>query len=342
MPDALISVKNLSKTFQTKRVGEGLTGALKGLFHRETIQTVAVDDISFEIAEGEFIGYIGANGAGKSTTIKMLTGILLPSSGTIEVAGFVPFRERRAYVRNIGVVFGQRTQLWWDLAVTESFRLLGKIYEIPTQEYKRRIETLTELLDLREFLNTPVRKLSLGQRMRCDLAASLLHKPRVLFLDEPTIGLDVLGKAKIREFLKELNATERVTILLTTHDLDDIEQLCRRIIVIDQGRKVFDGELERLLLESAPLKRLVVEFDGEPVEGAFGDLANIAFRRLDSLQGEFTFDRTRMSSVDVIQQVMTRHSVRDIRIEEPGIEDVVKDLYANSRAMSARSRVSGS
>lgn len=338
----IVSVRRLTKVFRTSKTAPGMWGAVKGLFHRVTEEKTAVDRMDFDLAEGELVGYIGANGAGKSTTIKMLTGILRPTSGDIEVDGFVPYRDRRRYVKNIGVVFGQRTQMWWDLAPRESFRLLARIYEVPDAEAARRMGELIELLELAEFLDTPVRKLSLGQRMRCDLAAGLLHKPRILFLDEPTIGLDVLGKAKVREFLGELNRRERVTVLLTTHDLEEIERLCRRIVIIDGGRKIFDGDLETLLADHAPGKRVVVDFDqscgggdpaGDGAEARFADLLPHApgaatFRRLSEWRAEFSFDRRRASSAEVIQAVMARAPLKDLHIEEPGIEEVVKTIYA--------------
>jgi len=215
----IIEVRELTKEFRTFRRREGVLGALQNLFVREYVTVHAVDRVSFTIEPGEMVGYIGANGAGKSTTIKMLTGILVPTGGVVVSYGYVPYRERRRYTRHLGVVFGQRTQLWWDIAVIESFKLLKEIYGVPEADYRRRLDTFAEILNVKEYLHTPVRKLSLGERMRCDLAASLLHNPPLLFLDEPTIGLDVVAKDHIREFLKEINRTEGTTVLLTTHDL---------------------------------------------------------------------------------------------------------------------------
>jgi len=335
--DPLISVRDLTKVFRTQRVHEGLWGALKSLVWRETRETLAVDRMTFSLERGEIVGYIGANGAGKSTTIKMLTGILVPTSGEVRVAGFVPHRQRRQYVRQIGVVFGQRTQLWWDLAVVESFRLLGKIYEVPDAAFRRRMGELSDLLGLGEFLHTPVRKLSLGQRMRCDLAASLLHRPSILFLDEPTIGLDVLGKSQIRDFLRTLNEQEKVTILLTTHDLAEIEKLCERIVIIDHGRKVFDGSLERLIETTIPRKRIIVDFERDPKPEEFADLMarGVSFQRLQDYRGEFTFDRRTVAAGELINSISACHTIRDLTIEEPGIEDVVKDIYAQRGLPSA-------
>ena len=237
----LISVSDLSKTFRSYRRREGLWGGIRNLFHREHQEMIAVDRVSFSIQRGEMVGYIGPNGAGKSTTIKMLTGILVPSSGEIVINGFVPWRQRTSYVKTIGVVFGQRTQLWWDIAVIESFKLLRRIYDVSQRDFDERMENFNQILGIRDYLNTPVRKLSLGERMRCDLAAALLHNPPLLFLDEPTIGLDVVAKDHIRKFLRAINQRYQTTVLLTTHDLDDIEELCRRILIIDHGHVLYDG-----------------------------------------------------------------------------------------------------
>src|SRR5271157_6264238 len=242
----IIEVHELTKEFRTFRRREGVLGALQNLIVREYLTIHAVDHISFSIEPGEMVGYIGANGAGKSTTIKILTGILSPSGGRVVSSGFVPYRERRHYTKHIGVVFGQRTQLWWDIAVVESFKLLKEIYEVPDADYRRRLDLFGEILGIGEYLHTPVRKLSLGERMRCDLAAALLHSPPLLFLDEPTIGLDVVAKDHIRAFLKEINRAERTTVLLTTHDLSDIEELCKRILIIDKGKILFDGQLAEM------------------------------------------------------------------------------------------------
>src|SRR5690606_10951117 len=224
----------------------GLSGAFKDLFKREYTHVTAVNDITFQIPQGEICGYIGENGAGKSTTIKMLTGILVPTSGELNVNGYVPHRDREKFVKGIGVVFGQRSQLWWDIGVIESFQLLRKVYDVPLNDFNRRLDQLVERLHLGELLNRPVRKLSLGQRMRCELVASLLHNPAIVFLDEPTIGLDIVVKTEIRDFLLEMNRQEGTTILLTTHDLQDIEALCSRVIMLDDGSIIYDGGLEEL------------------------------------------------------------------------------------------------
>ncbi|PKM80345.1 MAG: ABC transporter ATP-binding protein [Firmicutes bacterium HGW-Firmicutes-14] len=243
---ALIEARGLTKEFRIFRRREGVLGAFKDLFHRNYRTLKAVDGIDFIVEKGEMVGYIGANGAGKSTTIKMLTGILVPTAGTMQVNGYVPYRDREVYTRGIGVVFGQRSQLWWDIAVIESFKLLRRIYDVSIDDFNWRLKRFNDILELDKLLYLPVRKLSLGQRMRCDLAAALIHNPAILFLDEPTIGLDVLAKSRIRDFLKEINREYRTTVILTTHDLGDIEALCPRVAIIDKGKMLYDGSVESL------------------------------------------------------------------------------------------------
>jgi ABC-2 type transport system ATP-binding protein len=326
---AIVEVENLTKEFRSFRRREGVWGALQNLFVREHITIRAVDGVSLSIEPGEMVGYIGANGAGKSTTIKILTGILVPTSGKVVASGFVPYRDRRHYTRHIGVVFGQRTQLWWDIAVIESFKLLKEIYQIPERDYRQRLGVFSEILGLKDYLHTPVRKLSLGERMRCDLAASLLHNPPLLFLDEPTIGLDVVAKDHIREFLKEVNRTKRTTVMLTTHDLSDIEELCRRILIIDKGKILFDGDLQEMkkrlakfnqvkffLKDRAQLSKLsLVTTDG------------ISCERVDELTYLMRFARDQHSSAEVIRTLVNTLEVRDIIVGEEPIEDIVKRIY---------------
>jgi ABC-2 type transport system ATP-binding protein len=325
----IVEVSDLTKEFRTFKRREGVLGALQNLFVREYLTVHAVDHITFSIEPGEMVGYIGANGAGKSTTIKMLTGILVPTAGRIVVNGFVPWRDRRRYTKRIGVVFGQRTQLWWDIAVIESFKLLKEIYEVPETDYKRRLGLFSEILNLRDYLHTPVRKLSLGERMRCDLAASLLHNPPLLFLDEPTIGLDVVAKDRIREFLKEVNRLERTTVLLTTHDLSDIEELCRRIMIIDKGRILFDGDLREMKKRLAKYNQvkffLKDRAQAELVPQISAD--GIALERVDELTYLMRFDREKHSTAEVIRQLVNTLEVRDILVEEEPIEDIVKRIY---------------
>src|ERR1700683_5663592 len=272
MPEPLIQVRELSKYFRTFHRREGIWGGLQNLFVREYKTIKAVDRVNLSIQRGEMVGYIGPNGAGKSTTIKMLTGILVPSSGEAHVSGFVPCRQRRQYVKTIGVVFGQRTQLWWDIAVVESFKLLRRIYDVSQRDFDARMEHFNHILKIGDYLHTPVRKISLGERMRCDMAAALLHNPPLLFLDDPTIGLDVVAKDHIRHFLRAINREFRTTILLTTHDLDDIEELCRRIMIIDRGKLLYDGPLDQLkerLLRTKQIKCVLKDRAQAPEMMAF-------------------------------------------------------------------------
>ena len=324
-----VEVENLVKHFRTFERREGLWGALQNLFVRDYRTVRAVDSIAFRIAPGEMVGYVGPNGAGKSTTIKMLTGILAPTSGVVRANGFVPFRERARYTRSIGAVFGQRTQLWWDIAVIESFRLLKKIYGVPDGDYDARMRQFDQILELGRYLHTPVRKLSLGERMRCDLAAALLHNPPLLFLDEPTIGLDIVAKDHIRVFLRQVNREFGTTVLLTTHDLSDIEQLCQRLMIIDRGRLLYDGPLADLTRQL--WRETTVKFDLKDREQAqrFERLEIPGTRRekLGELTYRLAFDREARSTADVIRQVVIAVEAIDIAIEEQPIEEVVKQIY---------------
>ncbi|HET7101524.1 MAG TPA: ATP-binding cassette domain-containing protein, partial [Terriglobia bacterium] len=325
----IIEVQDLTKEFRSFRRREGVWGAIQNLFVRDKITVSAVDHVSFTIEPGEVVGYIGANGAGKSTTVKMLTGILVPTSGSILANGFVPWRDRRRYTKHIGVVFGQRTQLWWDIAVVESFKLLKEIYEVSDADYRRRLGVFSEILNLKDYLSTPVRKLSLGQRMRCDIAASLLHNPPVLFLDEPTIGLDVVAKDRIREFLKEVNRMERTTVLLTTHDLSDIEELCSRIIVIDKGKTLFDGALRAMKGRLAKYNQVKFLLKDRAQAATVDQIATdgILCERIDELTYLMRFDRDRYSNAEIIRNIVNTLEVSDILVEEEPIEDIVKRIY---------------
>jgi ABC-2 type transport system ATP-binding protein len=313
--DSLIYVHDLCKEFRTFRRREGVWGSIQNLFVREYCTLAAVDRVSFSIDCGEMVGYIGPNGAGKSTSIKMLTGILVPTRGEIRVNGFVPYRERSRYVKTIGVVFGQRTQLWWDIAVVESFKLLRRIYDVSQRDFEARMERFNEILNIRDYLHTPVRKLSLGERMRCDLAAALLHNPPLLFLDEPTIGLDVVAKDHIRHFLRAINREFQTTILLTTHDLDDIEELCRRIMIIDHGRVLYDGPLEHLKQKLLRTKQIKFALKDREQTGRVG-----MFSR-DGL------DRVKIATADLVRQVLASVEVRDLLIEDEPIEEIIKRIY---------------
>ncbi len=329
-PMPIIEVNELVKNFRTFRRRSGLWGSFKDLVNRKYEIVKAVDHISFSVEPGEIVGYIGANGAGKSTTIKMLTGILVPTSGSISVQGLVPYKKRYQHVRQIGVVFGQRTQLWWDIAVIEALRLLQKIYEIPQADFEARLQKFEEVLGIADLLNIPVRKLSLGQRMRCDLAASLLHNPPVLFLDEPTIGLDIAVKSSIRDFIKEINREYNTTVILTTHDLSDIEHLCRRVIMIDHGQLIYDGDLKSLKDRAVGTRRLLVDFIlpmGRP--GLEKVLAGcpVEMESSNPFHWEFAFDRKKVAAPEIIGQLLSKLEVRDLELENPKIEDVVREIY---------------
>ncbi|MBI5814439.1 MAG: ATP-binding cassette domain-containing protein [Nitrospinae bacterium] len=327
MAEEVILAENLTREFKISTGRGGLLGSVANLFKMQRSVKKAVDGVSFSIKEGEFAGYVGENGAGKSTTIKILTGILTPTSGRASVAGIVPYENRIENSRNIGVVFGQRTQLWWDLPVEDSFDLLRSIYHVPQADYARNFRELSETLELAPLLRTPARKLSLGQRMRCDLAASLLHNPRVLFLDEPTIGLDIIAKDQVRKFLKRINAERKTTIILTTHDMDDIEALCERIIILDEGRIAYDGSTDRLKNLYAREKLLEVEF-----HDYYPDIAALPGARLVKSEANrkwirFNPDETSVQSV--ISSLLANYQVKDIAIHEPTVEDVVKNIYSN-------------
>lgn len=326
----IIKVRHLSKHFKVYRHHRGAFGAVRNLFTRAYNVVRAVDDISFAIEPGELVGYIGPNGAGKSTTLKMLTGLLVPSGGEIVVNGRTPWRQRRAHVAQIGAVFGQRTTLWWDLPVIESLDLLQHIYKIPPERFRRNMDEFLTLLDLEPFLNTPVRSLSLGQRMRADLCAALLHNPPLLFLDEPTIGLDVVAKERIRQFILHINRERGVTVLLTTHDLADVEKLCRRVMIIDRGRLLFDGQLETLRARFGGKRALVVDmaeaYGTVEVEGA------TVVAREDGYEGENTrvtyqFDREAVTASELIGRLSVRYRIRDLAVREPDIEDTVRRIY---------------
>jgi len=328
--EPLIHVQDLSKDFRTFRRRPGIWGGLQNLFVRDYQTIQAVDRITFDVAQGEMVGYIGPNGAGKSTTIKMLTGILVPTSGELRVGSYLPWRDRTQYVRTIGVVFGQRTQLWWDIAVIESFQLLRKMYGVSQRDYDERMAIFGDILGLSDYLHTPVRKLSLGERMRCDLAAALLHNPPLLFLDEPTIGLDVVAKDHIRRFLRAVNERFRTTVLLTTHDLDDIEALCRRIIIIDRGRLLYDGPLDLLKQRLLRTKQVKFVMRDAAASASLAEMRvdGLELEKVDELTCRVRFDRTRVNTSDLVRQVLSRVEVRDLVIEDESIEDVVKRIYA--------------
>jgi len=323
---SIIAVENLQKTFMVARRRERARGPLARL-RREAVPVPAVDGISFEVERGEMTGYVGPNGAGKSTTIKMLTGILVPSGGHVRVAGLDPARRRIELARQIGVVFGQRTQLWWDLPLHDSFDLLRYIYRVPPERFRANLGSCVDLLDLGPLLNTPVRQLSLGQRMRGDLTAALLHDPQILYLDEPTIGLDVVAKARIRAFLLDLNHSRGTTILLTTHDMDDIERLCPRMLLIDHGHLIFDGALETIRERFGVERTLVVDLE-EPAPPI--DVAGATVVRVEGPRQWLRFRRSDTTAAELVATLAARTRLRDLTIEEPEIEDIVRRIYSGA------------
>ena len=339
----MIELKNVSKEFVSPKKYPGFKGAIKGLFSNEKVSKIAVDDISFTIEDGEIVGYIGSNGAGKSTTIKMMTGILNPSKGTCLVDGINPSKNRRENAQNIGVVFGQRTQLWWDLPLSESFTILKEIYDVSDEAYAKQMEFLNRVLELDEFFDRPVRTLSLGQRMRADLGAALLHNPKVLYLDEPTIGLDLVVKDNIRKAIKEINAKYQTTVILTTHDIGDIEELCSRIIIIDEGKKIYDGTLENLKdtygkrrkvsmevrkpenIENLKLEEQITALNG--VQVTKNDYE--AVLDMESKTYTVSFDKQKIQVPQILSAVMELTEVTDIKLQETELAEIVKEIYNN-------------
>lgn len=327
LPDEpIIQVRDLTKTFRIAKRHPGFFGAIRTLFSNEYTSVTAVKQISFDVRRGELLGYVGPNGAGKSTSIKMLTGILTPTSGEVRVNKLNPYRRRQEIAQQIGVVFGQRTQLWWDLPLIDSFDLLRHIYKVPEIQYRRNLNLFRELLDLDSFINKPVRQLSLGQRMRGDIAAALLHNPPILYLDEPTIGLDVVAKERLRSFIRTVNAEYGVTVLLTTHDMRDIEQLCSRLIIIDHGRLMYDGGLDAIRRRYGTNRTLIVDlepgYDGGPLQ--VPDAHEV---RTEGLRRWLRFERESISAAALISRVASRYPVQDLSIEEPDIEAIIRRMY---------------
>ncbi|MYT71562.1 MULTISPECIES: ATP-binding cassette domain-containing protein [unclassified Streptomyces] len=320
--EPLIEVDGVEKVFDVRRKA--------GFMRRERREVRAVDSLTFGVPRGEMVGYIGPNGAGKSTTIKMLTGILTPSAGRLRVAGIDPSRERSRLAHRIGVVFGQRTTLWWDLPLIDSYRLMRRMYRIPDARYAENLDRCVELLEMEELLEVPVRQLSLGQRMRGDIAAALLHDPEVLYLDEPTIGLDIVSKVKVREFLRDLNAERGTTVLLTTHDLTDIEQLCRRVMVIDHGRLMYDGDLDGLHELGGGERTLVVDLERElpPIEVEFARVVKV-----DGVRQWLAFPADR-SAAPLVAEIAGRYPLADLSVREPDIESVIARMYAGGASLA--------
>ncbi len=323
----IISVKNLSKTFKKPKREEGLKGMVKALFSRKYDEVKAVDRVSFDIEEGEIVGYIGANGAGKSTTIKMMCGILYPSGGSVEIGGMSFENDRQKINKEMGIVFGQKTQLWWDIPLIETFKILKSIYEVSDEEYNERFEYLCELLDMKPFLTQTVRSLSLGQRMRADFAAALIHSPKIVYLDEPTIGLDVLVKDKIRSAIKELNKKYNITVILTTHDMKDIEELCNRIIIIDKGRILYDGSLANIKYRFGNTKTIFIPsnigVDETALVSKFEGV--IIDKQEDKIALKFSLNEVDLD--DMLLYLINTYHIKDFKIEDISIEDITKQLY---------------
>ena len=324
---AFIEIKNLSKVFKKPIRGEGLKGMIKTLFSRKYEKIEAVKDISFSINEGEIVGYIGANGAGKSTTIKMMCGILHPSDGSVTIDGKNFEKQRRQINREIGVVFGQKTQLWWDIPLIETFKILKSIYEISDEKYNERFNYLCDLLDLKPFLKQNVRQLSLGQRMRADFAAALIHSPKLVYLDEPTIGLDVLVKDKIRKAIKELNKKDNTTVILTTHDMKDIEELCNRIIIIDKGSILYDGSIHDIKYQFGNTKTVYLPLNASINEEDIKEkYKNIEITTNDeNIILKFSLNEVNLD--DVLLLLINKYHIKDFRIDDISIEDITKKLY---------------
>ena len=321
----LIQLQNVSKTYRISKKQKGLSGAFKGLFRPEREDVHAVVDLNLEIERGEVVGFIGPNGAGKSTTIKMLSGILHPTSGRITINGISPQEDRKTVVANLGVVFGQRTQLFWDLRLGESFELLRRIYRIPQDQFTINIEMLSDVLGIGDLMDVPVRQLSLGQRMRGELGAAMLHAPAILFLDEPTIGMDVEVKAAIRKFILEINRQQQTTILLTTHDLDDVEELCKRVVIINKGKVVADSQLQDLINAVAPHRYLIVEGTTTELTTYKHPSAEIVETHEDHIR--IRFDRREISASKLIADLSNRYEIQDVAVKDPDIEDVIRKLY---------------
>lgn len=320
----MIRVHDLHKHFQVAIRQRGSFAALRSLFSRRHRIVKAVDGVSFQISRGELVGYLGPNGAGKSTTIKMLTGLLVPTQGEIDVNGRIPWRQRKEHVHGIGAVFGFRTTLWWDLPVIESLELLRYIYDVPPSRFRDNLAEFRKILEMDAFINTPVRSLSLGQRMRADVCAALLHDPELLFLDEPTIGLDVVAKERIRQFILHANRQRGTTVLLTTHDLSDVEKMCQRVMIIDRGRLLYDGQLESLRQRFGGKRELVVDFAEDE---DLGEIEGATIASREGVQVTYQFDRDQITASELIQRISSRYRIRDLSVREPDLEATIRRIY---------------
>lgn len=325
---SIISVHNLVKEYSVSKKEPGFAGSLKSLFNRKYEQVKAVNDVSFEIKAGELIGFIGPNGAGKTTTLKTLSGLLYPTSGTVEVLGFTPFKRNKEFLKQIALVMGQKNQLWWDLPPIESFLLSKEIYEVPEKKYKETLHELVELLEVTDILQVPVRKLSLGQRMKCELIAALIHSPKVLFLDEPTIGLDVVMQKNLRDFIKDYNKKFNSTIILTSHYMEDVRQLCERVIIIDHGAILYDGRLENIVKEYATHKSITLIFEKPVSKESLEKLGKVT--EFDDLKA--TIEVTREKTNKVAAHLLEKFPVEDLNIEEANIEDIIRDVFSKKHS----------
>ena len=322
---SIIEVKDLEKTYKIIEKEEGLIGYFKNLIKPKYQEYKAVKGINFNIEEGELVGYIGENGAGKSTTIKMLTGLLTPTSGRVVVKGIVPNEKRIENNKNIGAVFGQKTQLWWDLPVIESFRLIKKMYKIPENEYRKNLKKFTEILELEDLLEKQVKNLSLGQKMRCEIAATFIHNPQIVYLDEPTIGLDVLVKENIRKFIKDINKEKKTTVILTTHDLKDIEDVCDRIILLDKGQIIYDGEKQKF--KDTYGKNVIAEFIISSKSGKIGNIDNVEILEETEKSLKIKFMHNETTIVKIMKQISKYGNIEDIHMKEAELEDILKEIY---------------
>lgn len=320
---SIITVKNLIKTFQYHKKQPGLLGSIIGLFHREKLYTHAVNDLSLDIKEGEFLGFIGPNGAGKTTTLKILSGILHPTTGDVKVLGFKPHERKPAFQKQFSLVMGQKNQLWWDLPPMESFMLNKAIYEITDHAFKKNLAELTELLDIQDIVNVQVRKLSLGQRMKCELTAALLHSPKIVFLDEPTIGLDVISQKNIRDFLTEYNRRTRATILLTSHYMEDIRRLCDRVVIIDHGKLIYDGSYNNLTDKYADTKRLEIVLSHKVDPEKFKPYGEITAVR----ESQINLSVDRKHSTKITAEILEKFPVEDLTIHEKDMEEIVSEIF---------------
>lgn len=334
--DSIISVHHLKKFYKVHEKEPGLTGSFKSLFKRKYKDVKAINDISFSINEGELIGFIGPNGAGKTTTLKVLSGLLYPTSGEVSVLGYTPWDRKPEFQKQFSLVMGQKNQLWWDLPAIESFILNKEIYEIPDVQYKKTLDELVELLEVQDVLKVQVRKLSLGQRMKCELIAALIHSPKILFLDEPTIGLDVVMQKKMRDFVKEYNKLKKATIILTSHYMDDVKELCERVVIIDHGQIIFDGKLQEIIEKFADHKLLSLVFN-KPVDEK--DLAKIGtIKEFDFPKAVISVDR--IKATKIASKLLDNFPVADLNIEEPSIEDIIREVFTGED-VAWLSRISG-